>query len=441
MLAPYRALFASGCLLFSAPLFGAEAEWPQFRGPAGQGHAPQALGLPTAWSEHENIVWKAPLPGKGWSSPVILGNQIWLTTAIETPLTDEERAKRLADNPFAKTLVLSGPLSLRALCVDRRSGQIVHNVELLVEQNPQPMHAMNSYASPTPVLEAGRLYCHFGAFGTACLDTDRGEVVWTNRELVINHENGPGSSPVLWQDLLIFHCDGSDIQFIVALDKATGRVAWKTPRSGKMNDNPQLKKSYGTPLILEVAGEPQLFSPASDWLYGYDPATGRELWKMPYETLGFSVVPRPVAGHGMLFLSTSFMQPQILGVKYDGEKTPKIAWRFAKQAPTMPSPLLVGEELYIVSERGVATCLNALTGEVHWTERLPGNYAASPLLADGKIHYCSRDGETTVIEPGKTFRRLAVNKLDGQILASPAAIKDAIYLRTDKALYRIEYLK
>ena len=336
---------------------------------------------------------------------------------------------------------MAGQLSLRALCVHLRTGQVIHNVELLVEDNPQPAHAMNSFASPTPVIENGRLYCHFGAFGTACLDTATAKIVWTNRDLVINHENGPGSSPVLWKDFLIFHCDGSDVQFIVALDKQTGHVAWKTARTGKMNENPQLKKAYGTPLVIDVAGQPQLFSPAADWLYGYDPATGRELWKMPYEMLGFSIVPRPVAGHDMLYMSTSFMQPQILAVKLDGEAAPKIAWRYAKQAPTMPSPLLVGDELYLVSERGIATCLNAHTGEMLWTERLPGNYAASPLWADGKIHYCSRDGETTVIEPGPTFRQLAVNKLEGQILASPAAVKDAIYLRTDKALYRIEYLK
>jgi outer membrane protein assembly factor BamB len=435
-------------LLFSAllcrSLLAAPPEWPQFRGPGGQGHAdPTAIGMPIQWSEHENIVWKTTLPGRGWSSPVIAGNQIWLTTALETPATEEQKARILQgkDAGAIKQLQVTGKLSLRALCVDRRSGQVVHNVELLVEENPQPIHNMNSFASPTPVLEEGRLYCHFGASGTVCLDTESAKILWTNRDLVINHENGAGSSPVVWQDLVIFHCDGSDLQFIAALDKHTGRLAWITPRTGKLNDNPQLKKAYGTPLVVTVAGRPQLFSPAADWLYGYDPATGRELWKLPYEELGFSIVPRPVAGNGMLYLSTSFMQPQILAVKYEGEATPTIAWRYAKQAPTMPSPLLVGQDLYMVSERGIATCLDALTGKMHWTERLPGNYAASPLFADGKIFFCSRDGDTVVIEPGPTYRQLAASKLDGQILASPAAIKDAIYLRTDKALYRIEYLK
>ncbi len=424
----------------AAASLAAEAEWPQFRGPGGQGHA-AAVGLPDQWSEDQNIVWKAPLPGRGWSSPVIAGHDIWLTTAVESPITEEEKARRLAGSTNNQPLTVSGKLSLRAVCVDRRSGRVVHDVELLAEDRPQPTHSMNSFASPTPVLGAGRLYCHFGTHGTACLDTATQKVLWTNRELTLNHENGPGSSPVLVGERLIFHCDGSDVQYIVALDASSGRVAWKTQRSGKMNDNPQLKKAYGTPLVVEMDGHEQLLSPASDWLYAYDPATGRELWKLNYGVLGFSIVPRPVAGHGHLFLSTSFMQPQLLAVKLDAASGPSIAWRYTRQMPNLCSPLLVGDEIYLVSDKGIVTCLDARTGKLHWTERIAGNYAASPLLADGKIYLSSREGETTVLEPGRTFRRLGSGKLDGAILASPAAVGNALYFRTDKALYRVEYLK
>jgi outer membrane protein assembly factor BamB len=315
---------------------------------------------------------------------------------------------------------------------------LLHDVELLTQDRPQPTHNMNSFASPTPVLEDRRLYCHFGTHGTACLDTATQKVLWTNRELTLNHENGAGSSPVLIGECLVFHCDGSDVQYIAALDKRTGRVAWKTERSGKMNDNPQLKKAYGTPLVVEAAGGPQLLSPASDWLYAYDPATGRELWKLPYGVLGFSIVPRPVAGHGLFFMSTSFMQAQLLAVKLDGDGGPSIAWRYTRQMPSMCSPLLVGDEIYLISDKGIATCLDAHTGKLHWTERLPGNYAASPLLADGKIYISSREGETAVFAPGRTFRRLGNGKLDGSILASPVAVDSALYVRTDMALYRIE---
>jgi outer membrane protein assembly factor BamB len=423
-------------LLTSLPgAFATEAEWPQFRGPDGQGHA-TATNLPTSWSETENIVWKIEIPGRGWSSPVIAGNQVWLTTAVESPVSEAEKAERIKGTTNNQPLVVSGKLSLRAVCVDRQSGSVIANVQLLTEDHPQPTHTMNSFASPTPVLMGGRLYAHFGAYGTACLDTASLQVVWTSRELVINHENGPGSSPILWGDRLIVHCDGSDAQYIAALDIATGRIAWKTDRSGKMNAEPQLKKSYGTPLVVEIGGQPHVVSPAANWLYGYDPATGRELWKVPYGQLGFSIAPRPVAGHGMVYMSTAFTQPQLLAVTLDNNN-PAIAWRYAKQMPNICSPLLVGDELYTISDKGIMTCLDALTGSVYWTERLPGNYAASPLFADGKIYVANRSGETTVLAPGKSFQSLGSGKLDGQILASPAAIGQALYVRTDKALYRI----
>jgi outer membrane protein assembly factor BamB len=433
-----RLLLATLVLLPSFAIAAERAEWPQFRGPAGQGHA-AAEQLPTSWSETENVVWKCELPGKGWSSPVIAGNEIWLTTAVDSPISEEEKAERLKGTTNSQPLLVSGKLSLRAQCVDRATGKLLHDVELLVEPRPQGTHATNSFASPTPVIEAGKLYCHFGAYGTACLDTTTRKVVWTNRDLVVQHENGPGSSPVLWGDLLIFHCDGSDQQFIAALDKQTGNLAWKTDRSGTMNANPQLKKSYGTPLVVEVAGQEQLLSPASDWLYAYD-AAGKELWKLPYEKLGFSLAPRPVVGHGMAYLCTSFMQSELLAVDLSKGK-PQVAWRYGRQVPQVPSPLLVGSEIYLVSDKGIATCLDALSGEVNWTERIPGNYSSSPLFAAGHIYCSSREGETTVLLPGKKFQVVGSGKLDGQIMASPAAVGRALYVRTDKALYQLGLTK
>jgi outer membrane protein assembly factor BamB len=415
------------------------ADWPQWRGPDGQGHAVAAHGLPVTWSETENIAWKTPLPGRGWSSPVIEGDQIWLTTAIETEASEEEKKRRLAGNASNQPLNVSGPVSLHAICVDRGTGKLLHDVELMVAADPQPIHSLNSYASPSPILVAGRLYCHFGDFGTACVDTRAARVLWKNRDHRLNHENGPGSTPLLWKDRLIFHCDGSDTQSIVALDAATGNLVWKTPRSGELRSDPQLKKAYGTPLMLSLEGRDVLVSPAADWLYGYDPATGKELWKMGYGTLGFSIVPRPVTAHGLLYMSTSFMQPELLAVKLgDAATAPTIAWREKKGVPNMPSPLVVGDELYMVSDKGVATCLDAKTGDAVWTERLGGNFSSSPLFADGRIYVGNRDGKTFVIKPGRTFTLEATNQLDGQIMATPAALDRALYLRTDKAIYRIE---
>ena len=413
--------------------------WPQWRGPDGQGHAAAAHDLPVTWSETENVRWKAPLPGRGWSSPVIGGGLAWMTTAVEKPGGEEERKQQLAGNTGKQPLTVAGALSLRALGVDLETGQLVHDVELLTVTDPQPIHALNSYASPSPVLSAGRLYCHFGDFGTACLDTQAARVVWAHRELRLNHENGPGSTPVLWQDKLIVHVDGSDTQAIAALDAATGEVAWKTPRSGKLRADPQIKKAYGTPLVLPLGGRDVVISPAADWLYGYDPATGRELWKVAYGELVFSIVPRPVFAHGLLFMSTSFMQPELLALRLgDGTAAPEIAWREKKAAPTMPSPLVIGDELYMVSEKGIASCLDARTGKNLWSERLGGNFSSSPLFADGRIYVGNRNGKTCVLRPGASFDLLATNELDGGIFATPAAVGRGIYLRTEKALYRLE---
>lgn len=414
------------------------AEWPQFRGPDGQGHS-DAKNLPVEWSEEINIAWKTDLPGKGWSSPVIDGNQIWMTYAIDDPLTEEAKKEKLKANTGNQPLQVVGTLHMHAICVDRNSGKVVHDVEVLVERDPQWTHALNSFASPSPIIDDGKLYCHFGAHGTACLDTKTLKVIWTNRETKVVHENGPGSSPVLHKDKLIFHCDGSDVQYIVALDANTGKIAWKTDRSGAMRSDPQLKKAYGTPIVMNIAGQDTVISPASDWLYAYDPMTGKELWKVNYGTLGFSIVPRPVAGDGMVFMSTSFMQSELLAVKVDGSSAnPAVAWSNKKGVPKMSSPLLVGSELYMISDNGVATCLDAKTGETLYSERLGGNFSSSPLYADGRIYVGNREGETFVLAPGRQFKLLATNKLDGTIMASPAAVDHALFLRTEKALYRIE---
>ena len=437
------ACVVTAVVLAAAPTLAAEATgWPQWRGPGGQGHAPDAHDLPVEWSETKNVAWKTPLPGRGWSSPVIDGGVIWMTTAVTTPLDEAEKERRVAAAKAAgnsSPLEVSGPVSFRALAVDRGTGALLRDVELFVVADPQPIHTLNSFASPSPVIADGRLYCHFGDYGTACVDTATGGVVWTTRDLRLAHENGPGSTPVLWKDRLIVHCDGSDSQAIVALDTKTGEVAWRTARSGQMHDNVQFKKAYGTPLVVEQGGREVLVSPGADWLYGYDPRTGEELWKASYGVLGFSIVPRPVLAHGLVFVSTSFMQPELLAFRLgDGAATPEIVWREKKGAPTMSSPLVVGDELYMVTDKGVGTCLDARTGRVNWTERLGGNFSSSPLLADGHIYIGNRDGRTFVLRPGRDYQVEAINQLDGQIFATPAALGTALYVRTDTAMYRIE---
>lgn len=412
------------------------ANWPQWRGPEGQGVA-DAKGLPVTFSETSGVVWKTEIPGRGWSSPLLWGDRIWMSTALETPAKPEDVERRLKANTGDQPLTLLESVSLRAVCVDLATGRLLEDIELLNVKEPQWVHQLNSYASPTPVLEEGRLYAHFGTFGTACLDTTNGKVLWTNQELQIMHENGPGSTPVLWKDLLIFHCDGSDKQFVVALDKHTGKVVWKTARSGAMRDNPQFRKAYGTPLVVDMNGQPTLVSTGADWVYGYDPADGKELWKLSYGQLGFSMSVRPVTGNGMVFFSTCFSKPEVFALKYEGLKTPEVVWHNSKNGPNMASPVFTNHVLYFVNDGGILSAVDPANGEAFYRERLGGKFSAAPVAADGKLYFCSREGVVSVVEASREFKILAQNKLDGQIMASPIALDGTLIIRTDKALYRI----
>ncbi|MBX7168448.1 MAG: PQQ-binding-like beta-propeller repeat protein [Pirellulales bacterium] len=413
---PNNPAVAAACLLalVIGPTARASEEWPQFRGPGGQGHA-EAHDLPVHWTDNENVTWKTLLVSLGWSSPVISGDQIWLSASAE-----------------------QGHL-LEAICIARSSGKILRRVELFRPAELPPINAKNSYASPTPVLADDRLYVHFGTLGTACVDTTTGNVLWRNEELKLDHKEGPGSSPIVWHDLLIIPCDGIDVQFIVALDKHTGRIAWKLDRPGPFDENPDLRKAYCTPLIIESAGRTQLLTPGADHLLSLDPATGKILWQVGYK--GFSNVPRPLYGLDLVFFCTGYMKPELWAVRPDGAgdvTETHVAWKTTRQVPANPSPVLVGERIYMVSDQGVATCLDARSGTEVWKHRLGGNFSASPVYADGKLFFCSEEGETHVLAPGDRFELLGKNQLQGKLLASPAIVGREIYLRTDQRLYRIE---
>ena len=412
-------------------------DWPEWRGPKADGHA-AAQGLPTSWGEGESVAWKREIPGRAWSTPVVQGDRMWLSTALETAAKPEDAARRLKENTGDQPLTLLDKVELRAVCLDRNTGKVLHDIPLFTVREPQWVHELNSYASPSPVVADGRVFFHFGTFGTAAVELASGAVAWTNRDLTLMHENGPGSSPVVVGGRLVFHLDGSDTQSVAALDAATGRLLWRTTRTGELHANPQLRKSYATPNVVELDGKPTLLSQGADWLYAYDPADGRELWKLKYGNLGFSLSSRAVVGHGMLFLATGFMRSEIHAYRLDGRATPTLAWKYAKGAPTMSSPILVGDELYFVADNGgMLTCLDAKTGAEVYRERLGGNHSASPILADGHLLFPSREGVTSVVAPGRAFRLIAKNTLPGKILASPVADGDSLFLRTDTAVYRI----
>lgn len=402
----------------------AHAQWPQFRGPDGSGVS-RNLNLPVSWSEKKNVRWKTAIHGRAWSSPVILGSQVWMTTATED-------GKQLF-----------------AVAVDRETGKIIRDLKVFDVPRPQEAHPFNSYASPTPVIEPGRVYVTFGSPGTAAIDTQTGKVLWQRRDLECNHYRGAGSSPILFGNLLIMHFDGSDQQYVVALDKASGKTVWRTRRSvdfrdleadGKPNSEGDFRKAFATPQIVEVNGSPVLVSVGSKAAYGYDPHTGKELWRIE-EPTSFSSCTRPVVGHGLVFYTTGFNTGQLLAVRPDGRgdvTATHVVWRATKGVPNKPSLLLSGDLLYMVHDSGVVTCLEAKTGAVVWKNRVAGTYSASPIWADRRIYFFNEDGKTTVIEDGRQFKLLAENELADGFMASPAIDGRALFLRTRTHLYRIE---
>ncbi|MBL8810281.1 MAG: PQQ-like beta-propeller repeat protein [Planctomycetaceae bacterium] len=428
------------CIILVPAMAFAGDEWPQFRGPDGQGHT-DVVGLPLTWSETEHVAWKTPIPGEGHSSPVISGNQIWLTTAITKELSPQELEERLKAIKNSQGLQLAGRLDLQAICINRETGAVEKTVPIFSIDTPEPKHALNSYASPTPVISGSLVFCHFGTYGTAAIERDSGKVLWKNDALKLEHQNGPGSSPIVWENLVIVHLDGTDTQSIVALNRDNGEVVWQTKRTGEMDPTPELKKAYGTPLLVDVNDRPLLISPAANWVYGYDARDGKEIWKAAYGQLGFSTVPRPVIQGDRVYIATSYMQSRLLAVRFTGEgdvTSSHIAWMSDKQIPQKPSMIVVGQNLYFVSDKGIARCLNAESGEEEWFARLPGDYSASPLAAENHLYFFNQEGTCTVIKAGDEFEQIAQNKLDDGFMASPAVAGKALFLRTAKALYRIE---
>jgi len=395
---------------------GAQAQdWPEFRGPTGQGHSSER-GLPLEWSESRNVAWKTAVPGAGWSSPVISGGRVWLTTAVQGGDARKSRA-----------------VSLRVMAFDVATGREIVNVEIFRVERPGYINQKNSRASPTPIVDGDRVYVHFGADGTAALAMS-GDVLWRTR-LDYESQHGNGGSPALYGDLLIVNIDGDSPEaYVTALDTKTGKARWKTRRRDPF------AQAYTTPLVIRVGDRDQVVSVGAFRAVAYDPQSGKEIWRVSYDD-GFSNVPRPVYGHGLVYVVSGWTSPpRLLAVRPDGTgdvtKT-HIAWTLRRGVPYIASPLLVGDELFVVNDNGILTCLDARTGATHWQQRLGGNYSASPVFADGRIYFQSEEGVTTVIAPGREFRRLASNQNEESMQASMAVSGGSLFIRTDTHLYRI----
>jgi outer membrane protein assembly factor BamB len=440
LLSPASAVsaFALALALFLAHTAPAadDLNWPEFRGPRGDGVS-TSTGLPVQWSENDttHVKWKTDIHGRGWSSPVIWGDQIWLSTA-----TPDGRV-------------------LSAICVDKQTGKIVFDEKLFEIENPQYAHPFNSYASPTPAIQAGRVFVTFGSPGTACLDTKTGKVLWERRDIQCNHFRGAGSSPILDGGRIYLNFDGSDRQFVLALDQETGKTLWRADRSidfkdltpeGKVELDGDMRKAYATCRIATFDGIPELLSEGAKAMYAYDPATGSELWRVE-ERSSQAAGTRPAVGLGLVFVPSGWSQGQVLAIRpgkkgesldANAHEKPdtqlQIAWKYKKSVPKKPSLTFHDDLLYAIDENGVATCWDAATGSVIWNERIGGNYSASPILADGRLYFCSEDGKITAVATGRQFAKLGESQMSDGFMSSPAVSGKALYLRSKTKLYRIE---
>ena len=415
------------CAAFLAsPL--SHADWPAFRGPHGNGHAEktETSSLPLTWSEEDNVTWKIPVPHKGWSTPVVMNDQVWLTTA--TPEGSD----------------------FYAIGIDAETGAELFNELIFHSDNPEPLgNNVNSYASPSPVIEDGRVYVHFGTYGTACIDTKTLKVLWQREDINVRHFRGPGSSLTLFEDLLIVTMDGVDVQYTIALNKNTGKNVWKTDRStvwtdydeeGNILRDGDFRKAFCTPVVVDIDGKPVLVSVGASAVFGYAPQTGAEIWKAANDG-GYGPAVSPAISGNRVFFVTGFGGTAVWAVRIDGRgdvSDTHVAWTFeGKHIPDTPSLTVIDDLLYVLSDDGRLTCLDTATGEEVWMESIRGNYIASPIYAGGRLYCTSVQGKTVVVKPGRTFEILATNELDTGLMASPAVSGSTLYLRTKEHLYRI----
>ena len=409
---------------FSVRTLSAAEDWPEFRGPSAQGIA-TVTELPTNWDK-DSPIWKQSLPGNGWSSPVVQDGQVFVTAAVpigEEEVSSESKYKRQTTTPY----------SLRTLCLDYASGDILWTVETSTVPAETSIHPKNSHASPTPIVTRNRLFVHFGTFGTAALDLN-GEILW-NRRIEYDPVHGSGGSPILFEDTLILNCDGSKDPFVTAIDVETGKERWRTPRPTVKGP----KFSFSTPLLIDVNGTPQVVSAGSHVACAYDPRTGREIWSVRYPNR-WSVVPRPVYANGLILLCTGYEGPaEMLTIRADGKgdvTESHIAWRVNRFVPHNPSPIIHREAVYTVDDDGIAACRDLMTGEIQWKKRLGGNFSASPIMGEGRIYFMSEDGTCTIIKAAREFEQIARNKLDERTFASIAALDGSLIIRTESNIYR-----
>lgn len=431
---PALTRFLSAALVTATSLLAQPATtpvfWPDKNGPTLDGIVPaaEAARIPLKWNSDtgENIVWKTDLEDEGHSSPVIGGDLIWFTAATTNG---------------TKQYVYG---------IDRNSGKIIHH--LLVFENAAPEelgNPLNNYAAPSPVLEADALYVHFGTYGTARIDPATGQKVWERRDINVRHYRGPGSSPMIYKDLLILTFDGIDQQFITALNKKTGETVWKTSRTTDYGDldaqghptrDGDMRKAYHTPNVFNLGGVETVVSVGSRAAFGYAVDTGKELWTVRHG--GFNAAIRPLVWQNVLVLNTGSERSHTVGVKIDdkmqGDITEShVLWDREKRNASEANSVLVNGLLYQITRGGIITCMNPVTGADVWEERLTGQHLPSPIAAGDRLYFSNDRGHTRVLKAGDKFEQLAENILPDAMTAAPAVADGSIFIRTKKQLFKI----
>ncbi len=430
------ASFCMGLLVANVSVFAEEANWSQFRGPSGEGLA--NAQLPTDLANKANHLWSTKTKGVGWSSPVVSNGQVWFTSAVTKEASAEQIAAKLAGVQFAQIKTLAQSVEFHAICLDVATGQLIHDIVLSTVENPEPINPMNSYASPTPTIVGERVVCHFGNYGTWCLNTQNGQTLWSTK-LVVDYSVGPGSSPIVVGDKVLLVCDGIDLQFVAALYLQDGRQAWKTDRPEIRSKNGEFRKAYSTPLILQIHGRPMAIIPGAQWTVAYDPDNGNEIWRADCGD-GFSTTPMPIFESGLVVMSTGYTKPEFVAIRPDGtgdvSKT-HIAWRANRGAPTMSSAVARDGDMIAISDAGIITRYDALTGKEKARNRIGGNFSASPILSGQNLYFSDRKGVVTVVKADSELSVVSKNDFGSPILASPAVIGNDLILRTEESVIRI----
>ena len=411
------------CLFSSGQVSSQEMNWTHFRGSSLNGIALNE-NIPLKWDD-SGIKWKTKIHDNGYSSPVVYNNQIWVTTA----------------KPYGKELY--------AVCTDFKTGKIIYDIKVFTPDQVEGKHSLNTYASPTPCIEKGFVYVHYGSMGTACINTANGSIVWKRSDFKCKHAQGPASSPVIYKNLLILHFEGTDVRYIIALDKSNGKQIWRSDRPAEPYEplTEIGRKAYITPLLINVKGRDMLISNGSAVCIAYDPNNGTEIWRVVNGAE--STIAMPITEKGILYWyagymvnSDGFKYTELLAVNPEGSgdiTRTNILWKKTDELSRNQSltPVIKDGLIYTINTRNILMCIDAATGEEVWSTHVRSNYEASPLYVNGYIWFFSVKGEVLAIKAGRKYEVAAHNQMDSGIWATPAVLRNSVIIRTQEYLYRI----